>query len=81
MSEKELIFDAGEMRLLRIRCAKCSTRILFDCASEGAGVPTNCPCCGQAFGEGASWVSGYRKMYNAAAKNKEVTFQFQVAIK
>jgi hypothetical protein len=81
MSEKELIFDAGEMRLLRIGCTKCGTRILFDCAKAEAGVPTNCPCCSQVFGESANWIAGYRKLYNAAPKNKEATFQFQVSMK
>ncbi len=81
MGEQEIIFDASEMRVLRIGCGKCATKILFDCANEETGVPTNCPCCGQVFGEGVSWIAGYRKWYNVASKSKNVTFQFQVASK
>jgi hypothetical protein len=79
MGEKEFIFDAGEMRVLRIGCGKCGTKILFDCANEATAVPDHCPSCGQPFGEKAGWILGYRKWYNAASKSKEVVFQFQVA--
>ena len=80
MSEKELIFDAGEMRILRIGCGKCGTRIKFDCANEQSGPPTNCPCCGQSFGEKAGWINGYRRWYNSATTSKDVIFQFQVIV-
>lgn len=81
MGEQETIFDAGEMRVLRIGCGKCGTKILFDCANEGAAIPEHCPSCSQGFGEKAAWILGYRKWYNAAAKSKDVTFQFQVPVR
>ena len=81
MGEQETIFNAGEMKVLRIGCARCGTKILFDCSEEAIGVPDHCPSCGQTFGEKAGWISGYRKWYNAAAKSQDPIFQFQIASK
>jgi hypothetical protein len=81
MGEQEIIFDASEMRVLRIGCMKCGTKILFDCANEQTAVPDHCPSCKQDFGEVTGWITGYRKWYNVACKSKTFTFQFQVANK
>ncbi len=80
MGEQETIFDASEMKVLRIGC-KCGTKILFDCKDEQTKIPEHCPSCLQNFGDKASWIFGYRKWYVAAANSKDITFQFQVGAK
>ena len=81
MGEQETIFNASEMRVLRIGCTKCGTHILFDCAKEQAAIPDHCPTCNQSFGDKAGWIMGYRKWFNAVANSKDLTFQFQVPSK
>lgn len=77
MGEQETLFDVGEMRILRIGCGKCGTKILFDCGNEAITIPDHCPSCGQLFHEKAGWILGYRKWYLAASQSKDVVFQFQ----
>ena len=78
MGEAEIVLNARELGVLRIGCGKCGTKILFDCAADGLGVPDHCPSCSTPFGEKASWISGYRKWFAAAATCKELIFQFQI---
>ena len=79
MGEQEIILDASEMRVLRIGCAKCGTKILFDCGNDAIPIPDHCPACAFVFGEKAGWILGYRRWYNAASQSKDLIFQFQVA--
>lgn len=80
MGEQEMLFDADEMRVLRIGCSKCGTKIVFDCGNDGIAVPDHCPSCNYAFQEKSGWIIGYRKWYIAVSQSKNLTFQFQVRV-
>lgn len=77
MGEKELIFDAKEMRAVEVTCPKCGAGIVFDSANDKQPPPARCPSCHHEDMEMFSWLTGYRKWYQAVAAS-EKRFRFRV---
>lgn len=47
---KELAIDFNELHVFEITC-QCGTVIVFDVLNLKVPIPTNCPGCGEAFGD------------------------------
>jgi len=76
--QTESIFNAKELRTLRITCA-CKTGIVFDLSNEQSNLPRRCPSCGTEFDrEVLDAITRYRQVYLTATKTAQVTFSFQV---
>jgi PHP family Zn ribbon phosphoesterase len=77
--QTESIFNAKELRTLRITCSACKTAIVFDLANVKLNLPKKCPSCGIDFQkEVTDAIFGYRQLYVFAGDNAQVTFSFQV---
>ncbi len=79
MGEHELILNAKEMRVIEVICAKCGAGVIFDSANDSQQPPSRCPSCEVSDPEMFSWLSGYRKWYQAIA-NSQKQFRFRVPI-
>jgi hypothetical protein len=77
--QTESIFNAKELRTLRITCAR-KTGIVFDLSNEQANLPRCCPSCLTPFDrEVLDAITRYRQVYLTATKTEQVTFSFQVS--
>jgi len=79
MGEHELILNAKEMRVVEVICPSCGAGVVFDAGNDQQNAPSRCPGCAKDDTEMYSWLTGYRKWYQAIVSSQK-QFRFRVPI-